>query len=55
LTYNGKTINVLAIDHTATGFNIAQKALDDLTGGNAVQFGRVDAQYTQVATSNCKI
>jgi hypothetical protein len=55
LTYKGKTIYVLAIDHTQNGFNIAQKALDDLTGGNAVQFGRVDAQFAQVAASKCKI
>ncbi|KAF2751282.1 eliciting plant response-like protein [Sporormia fimetaria CBS 119925] len=55
LTYQGKTINVLAIDHTLNGFNIAQKALDDLTGGNAVQLGWVDAQAVQVDLSSCKL
>lgn len=55
LTYRGKTIYVLAIDHTATGFNIAQNAMNALTNGNAAQFGRVDAEYAQVAKSNCKI
>jgi len=55
LTYNGKTIYVLAIDHTAAGFNIAEAAMNDLTGGNAEQFGRVDATYAQVASSYCNV
>ncbi|KAF2678142.1 Asp f 13-like protein [Lentithecium fluviatile CBS 122367] len=55
VTYNGKTIYVLAIDHTAAGFNLAKAAMDALTNGQAAQLGRVDAQYVQVANSNCKI
>ncbi|TVY32088.1 Protein SnodProt1 [Lachnellula subtilissima] len=53
LTYNGVSINVLAIDHAAEGFNIAQAALDQLTGGQAVALGRVDADWTQVDVSAC--
>jgi len=53
VTYNGKTIYVLAVDHTATGFNLAKAAMDDLTNGQAAALGRIDAQYAQVATSNC--
>ncbi|TVY49230.1 Protein SnodProt1 [Lachnellula cervina] len=53
LTYNGVSINVLAIDHAVEGFNIAQAALDQLTGGQAVQLGRVDADWTQVDASVC--
>ncbi|KAF1927410.1 Cerato-platanin [Didymella exigua CBS 183.55] len=53
VTYNGKTIYVLAVDHTATGFNLAQAAMDELTNGQAAQLGRIDAQYAQVPTSNC--
>lgn len=53
LTYNGKTIYVLAIDHTASGFNINQKGLNALTNNQAVQLGRVDATYSQVASSKC--
>jgi Cerato-platanin len=53
LTYNGKTIHVLAIDHAANGFNIALDAMNDLTNGNAVAFGRVDAVTAQVDQSNC--
>jgi hypothetical protein len=52
-TYNGKTIFILAIDHAADGLNIAQAAMDDLTNGNAVAFGRVDATVVQVDMSNC--
>jgi hypothetical protein len=33
LTYDGTSINVLAIDHTATGFNINFDAMNDLTKG----------------------
>jgi hypothetical protein len=52
VTYNGKTIYVLAVDHTANGFNLAKAAMDELTNGQAAQLGRIDAQYAQVATSN---
>ncbi|KAF5696990.1 eliciting plant response [Fusarium globosum] len=53
LTYKGKSINVLAIDHTDTGFNISPAAMNALTNNQAVQLGRVDATATQVAISNC--
>jgi hypothetical protein len=53
LTYNGNTINILAMDHAAEGFNIAQEALDQLTGGQAVALGRIDAQWAQVDSSAC--
>ncbi|EFW99471.1 epl1 protein [Grosmannia clavigera kw1407] len=53
LTYNGRSINVLAIDHAGSGFNIAQAAMNDLTNGQAASLGRIDATATQVAVSNC--
>ncbi|EMD63612.1 hypothetical protein GGP41_005742 [Bipolaris sorokiniana] len=53
LTYNGRTIYVLAMDHTGAGFNIAQAAMNQLTNGQAAALGRIDAQYQQVAVSNC--
>ncbi|KAI5921165.1 immunomodulatory protein [Camillea tinctor] len=55
LTYNGKSINVLAIDHAASGFSISLDAMNALTNGRAVEFGRVDATSTQVAASACGI
>jgi hypothetical protein len=38
LTYakTGKKVFILAIDHVAQGFNVAQKAMDDLTNNQAV-------------------
>ncbi|KAI0668418.1 immunomodulatory protein [Trametes maxima] len=53
LTFNGKSINVLAIDHTDAGFNIALAAMNTLTNGQAQQLGRIDAQAKQVAASQC--
>ncbi|KAF2150875.1 epl1 protein [Myriangium duriaei CBS 260.36] len=53
LSYNGNTINVLAVDHAAAGFNIGQKAMDALTNGQSVQLGRIDAAATQVDKSAC--
>ncbi|KAK7750427.1 hypothetical protein SLS62_007616 [Diatrype stigma] len=53
LSYNGKTINVLAIDKAGAGFNIALDAMNALTNGQAVQLGRIDATSTQVAASAC--
>jgi hypothetical protein len=53
LTYNGKSINVIAMDHAAEGFNIVQAALDELTNGQAVALGRIDAQYAELAPSAC--
>ncbi|ROV88629.1 hypothetical protein VMCG_10319 [Cytospora schulzeri] len=53
LTYGGRTINVLAIDHAASGFNLAEAAMNELTNGQAVALGRVDATAVQVAVSEC--
>ncbi|KAI1343389.1 SnodProt1 [Xylariaceae sp. FL0016] len=53
LAYGGKTITVLAIDHAASGFNVALDAMNDLTNGQAVALGRVDATATQVDVSAC--
>jgi hypothetical protein len=55
LTYapTGNTINVLVIDHTQSGFNVAQAAMDRLTNNQAVQLGRVNVTSKQVAASAC--
>ena len=53
VTYNGKTVYVLAVDHTANGFNLAKGAMDELTNGQAAALGRIDAQYAQVGTNMC--
>ncbi|KAF7441192.1 hypothetical protein PC9H_001541 [Pleurotus ostreatus] len=54
LSFNGTTVNVLALDHAATGtFNIALTAMNTLTNGNAIQLGRITANANQVAASAC--
>ncbi|KAI1001892.1 hypothetical protein K3495_g6313 [Podosphaera aphanis] len=53
LTYLNHSVNVLAIDHAAEGFNVAQAVLDELTGGHAVSFGRVNGTATQTSNSFC--
>lgn len=53
LTFNGTSINVLAIDHAGSGFNIAEGAMNALTNGQAAFLGRIDATATQVNASAC--
>ena len=53
LTFNGISVNVLAIDHTASGFNVATATLDTLTGGQAVFDGRINAEATPADASAC--
>lgn len=53
LSYQGVTINVLAIDYAAAGFNIALEAMNKLTNGNAVQLGKVQVNAQQVTSSVC--
>ncbi|KAG5634533.1 hypothetical protein H0H81_001632 [Sphagnurus paluster] len=48
-----KSINVLAIDHANAGFNIALSAMNELTGGQAIQLGRIDVASKQLASSAC--
>ncbi|KAJ2926336.1 hypothetical protein H1R20_g10749, partial [Candolleomyces eurysporus] len=52
---NGTTtrINVLAIDVAVNSFNIALAGLNQLTGGQGVQLGRVNVQARQVSASLC--
>lgn len=49
----GRSINVLVVDHADDGFNLSQEAMDQLTNGQAVQLGRIDATAVQVAPSAC--
>lgn len=54
LSYAGKSINVLAVDHAGPGrFNIALKAMNTLTNGHAVELGAVQVTYKQVDASKC--
>lgn len=53
LTWQSNSIYVTAIDHADSGFNLAQTAMDKLTGGQAVKLGRVTATYADADPSNC--
>ncbi|KAI1258499.1 eliciting plant response-like protein [Xylariaceae sp. FL1019] len=53
LTYEGRSIYFLAVDHAAAGYNVGLKAMDALTNGQAVALGRIDATASQVAVANC--
>ena len=55
ITYNGKSINILAIDHTDNGFNIGLKAMNDLTNNQATFLGRVNVVAEQANASDCGI
>jgi len=48
-----KSINVLAIDVAKPGFNIASSAVNELTNGNAEQFGIIDVTSKSVDPSVC--
>ncbi|KAG4027703.1 hypothetical protein MFRU_028g01250 [Monilinia fructicola] len=53
LSYQGVTINILAIDHAANGFNIAESAMNTLTKGRAVELGNVDAEWALLTPEQC--
>jgi len=53
LAYDGNTINVLAVDHAGSGFNIALEAMNALTDNQAQFLGRITATATQVDASEC--
>ncbi|CAL1716482.1 unnamed protein product [Somion occarium] len=53
LAFNGTSINVLAIDTGAAGFNIALTAFNKLTNGQGIAIGRINANATQVNASVC--
>ncbi|UNI17731.1 hypothetical protein JDV02_004052 [Purpureocillium takamizusanense] len=53
LTYEGKEVTILAIDHCASGFDLSAEAMDILTDGRAHELGRIDADAVQVSASEC--
>ena len=53
LSYDGQSVNILAIDSAAQGFNIGEQAMNALTNGQAEMLGRVEADVQQVDVSAC--
>ncbi|KAI2632733.1 eliciting plant response-like protein [Xylaria nigripes] len=55
LSYGGKSVNILAVDHSNAGFTIALEAMNTLTNGQAEMLGRIEATAVQVDVSACGI
>lgn len=53
VTWQTKTINVIAVDHAGEGWVLSRAALDELTGGLAVMLGRVPVTWVSVPQSAC--
>ncbi|KAH7920670.1 immunomodulatory protein [Leucogyrophana mollusca] len=53
VTYGSETIAVTAVDVALDGFNLSEEAMNTLTGGLAVELGRVNVTAVQVAASTC--
>ncbi|KAI5367443.1 Putative cerato-platanin, RlpA-like domain superfamily [Septoria linicola] len=53
VTFEGRSINVVGVDRAADGLNLSKAALNTLTGGRAVEKGRVDATVTRVDSGVC--
>ncbi|KAG5935205.1 hypothetical protein E4U53_000483 [Claviceps sorghi] len=53
LEYRGNKVNILAIDHAGSGFNIGQRAMNALTNNRAVELGHVDAAVTYLPPGEC--
>ncbi|KIY50654.1 Sm1 protein [Fistulina hepatica ATCC 64428] len=49
----GLSVNVLAIDHAGSGFNIALETMNALTNNQAQDLGTIDVTATQVNASTC--
>ena len=55
VTYGDTTLAVLAVDVALDGFNLSEEAMNTLTGGLAVELGRVSVTATEVDASVCGI
>lgn len=55
VTYGSKSLTVLAVDVSLDGFNLSEEAMNTLTGGLAVELGRVQVTATQIDASVCGI
>ncbi|TFY71874.1 hypothetical protein EVG20_g1124 [Dentipellis fragilis] len=53
ITYNGVTVNIVAMDHADDGFNLSLEAMNTLTDGQAEFYGSVQATVQQVDKSQC--
>ena len=54
LTFNNTVLHVVAIDTSASGFNVGLNVLNNLTRNNAIDLGRVPATARRVAQTSCE-
>jgi hypothetical protein len=52
LTFKNTSVYLLGVDK-GNGYISSQKAMDTLTGGNAVKFGRINITAERVSASKC--
>ena len=55
VTYRGRTVHVLAIDHADAGINMSLSAMNELTDGDAAQYGTVEANVKTVDSWICGV
>jgi len=53
ITYEGRSVNVLAVDTYAAGWNLALPAMQTLLGQNGTNLPNVQATVQQVDASEC--
>ncbi|EPT06190.1 hypothetical protein FOMPIDRAFT_1027033 [Fomitopsis schrenkii] len=53
LSFNGSSVNVLAVDYADDGFNVAKAAMNGLTGGEAKELGVLMAKAVEIDVSEC--
>lgn len=53
ISYNGQSVNILAVDTAGEGFILSKAALNKLTGLHAVDFGVVQATAKELPPSQC--
>lgn len=53
LTWRGRNVSVLAVDHAVSGFVLSLSALDMLTHGQGVAFGTVDITWQEDVPAKC--
>lgn len=51
--YKDKTIYVMAIDTSGSGFNLSKEAMQKLTNGEGIEAGKVDVTYAAADASYC--
>lgn len=53
LSFEGRSIDVLAVDNVFQDIIISLEAMDMLTGGRGIELGVIDVSYRQVGSSAC--